>query len=82
MTLRNLCLLFISLFLLAACGGGGGGSTTTPSAAVEIAFASSGVFIPNPTHTGRLVWDFILFISFATSCLTGTLVPVTPATDT
>ena len=31
MTLRNLSLLFISLFLLAACGGGGGGSTTTTS---------------------------------------------------
>ena len=35
MTLRNLSLLFISLFILAACGGGGGGSTPTssPSAA-------------------------------------------------
>ena len=33
MTLRNLSLLFISLFLLAACGGGGGGSTTTTSTA-------------------------------------------------
>ena len=31
MTLRDLSLLFISLFLLAACGGGGGGSTTTTS---------------------------------------------------
>ena len=35
MTLRNLSLLFISLFILATCGGGGGGSTPTssPSAA-------------------------------------------------
>ena len=32
MTLRNLSLLFISLFILAACGGGGGGSTTPPTA--------------------------------------------------
>ena len=31
MTLRNLSLLFISLFILAACGGGGGGSTTPPA---------------------------------------------------
>ena len=33
MTLRNLSLIFISLFILAACGGGGGGSTTPPASA-------------------------------------------------
>ena len=32
MTLRNLSLLFISLFVLAACGGGGGGSTASTPA--------------------------------------------------
>ena len=31
MTLRNLSLLFISLFILAACGGGGGSTTTSPA---------------------------------------------------
>jgi hypothetical protein len=56
--------------------------TTTPSAAREIAFASSGDFIPKPTHTGKWVCPFILSTSLATICFTGTLVPVTPATDT
>ena len=31
MALRNLSLLFISLFILAACGGGGGSTTTSPA---------------------------------------------------
>ena len=48
----------------------------------EIDFASSGDFIPTPTRIGKSVYFFILLISSATTCLTGTLDPVTPATDT
>jgi len=55
--------------------------TTTPSARGAILRACSGVEIPKPTATGRLLLSLILATSRLMFSILGLAVPVTPVTE-